>query len=560
VIRIVVVVAATVAALLTAPAAFAATFVVNAPGPATDAAALTACTAGTAGCTLPAAIQDSNTSAGVADTITFSGAGTTPGPFATALPAVTDPVAIDGGGNTTVTFAAAATGTLLNFQATGSLAKSIVFTGGGAGTVVNLGGNGDRLDTVTVQNASGTGVGMAGASGRVDGSRVENTGGPGILVSASNATISSPEIVGAGGDGIAVTGDGASISGGRIRGNSGNGVAISGQNDAVSRVVFFGNGGKPIATSPGANGGVAPPQNLRIGPRRADGSLPLTGSSAPGTIELWSGNPASGSAPSFADSFSSGGDFTYNFASDPAPGSVFAAEVLGGGSNSSEFATVAVPADIVSPDPSFARALDTNNVRIDFNEPLDPGSVQKEDFRLTMAGADRAIASASVGPDGRFVTLASAGWKAGEAGYVDITSVGAVTDSSGNAMLSAPRLRVAAAPGDFIAPLGARLSVTPKTICLTHGRGCRRTGMVIKFVSSEAGKARLLIKRSDKTVGTRLYGKIVAGMNTLKFNGRLGSRKLRAGRYRLLMYVQDQVGNVTDQPPIVLFRVRRVTR
>jgi len=84
--------------------------------------------------------------------------------------------------------------------------------------------------------------------------------------------------------------------------------------------------------------------------------------------------------------------------------------------------------------------------------------------------------------------------------------------------------------------------------------------MVIKFVTSEAGKARLLIKRSDKTVGSRLYGNIVAGANTLKFNGRLGARKLRAGRYRLLIYVQDQVGNVTDQPPIVLFSVRRVTR
>ena len=49
-------------------------------------------------------------------------------------------------------------------------------------------------------------------------------------------------------------------------------------------------------------------------------------------------------------------------------------------------------------------------------------------------------------------------------------------------------------------------------------------------------------------------------MNTLKFNGRLGARKLRAGRYRLLMYVQDPVGNITDQPPIQLFTVRRVTQ
>jgi hypothetical protein len=127
-------------------------------------------------------------------------------------------------------------------------------------------------------------------------------------------------------------------------------------------------------------------------------------------------------------------------------------------------------------------------------------------------------------------------------------------------MLTAPRLRVAAAPGDFVAPLGARLAVTPKTICLTRGRNCRKPGMTIKFVTSEPGKARLLIKRSNKTVGSRLYGNIVAGLNTLKFNGRLGSRKLRAGRYRLLMYVQDPVGNVTDQPPIVLFSVRRVTK
>jgi hypothetical protein len=177
-----------------------------------------------------------------------------------------------------------------------------------------------------------------------------------------------------------------------------------------------------------------------------------------------------------------------------------------------------------------------------------------------MAGADRPITGLAVDPGGTFVTLTSSGWKAGEAGYVDLTSVGAVNDSAGNAMLTAPRLRVAAAPGDFVAPLGARLAVTPKTICLTRGKGCRKPGMVIKFVSTEVGKARLVIKRSNKTVGSRLYSGIVAGTNTLKFNGRLGSRKLRAGRYRLLMYVQDQVGNITDQPPITLFSVRRVSK
>jgi hypothetical protein len=577
--RVAALVAALAAALFTAPAAFAGTFVVNDPGSANDATAQTNCATASAGCTLPAAIQDANTNPG-ADTITFTGAGTAPGPFSAALPAVTGQLVIDGGGNTTVTFAGAATGTLLDVQAANSTFRSTVFTGGaGSATVLNLGAAGDRLDTVKVSSAPGTAVRIAGSSVRVDGSRMQSTG-TGIAVGGSNATISSPTITGSTGRGIDITGtgtsvsspdvsgsgsagvvaggSGATISGGQIHGNGGDGVLISGQNNTVTHVVLYGNSGKPIATAAGANGGIAPPQNLRIGPRRADGTLPLTGN-ASGNVELWSGNPSSGSPPAFADSFGAGGDFTYNFLAEPQPGSVFAASVTGG-SGSSEFATVAVPSDVSSPLASFARALDTANVRIDFTEPLDPASVQKEDFKLTMAGAERAISAVSVSPGGTFVTLTSAGWRAGEAGYLDLTNPGAVSDSAGNAMLSAPRLRVAAAPGDFIAPLGSRLSVAPRTICLTHGSNCRKPGMTIKFISTEQGKARMVIKRSNKTVGSRLYSGIVAGRNTLKFNGRLGSRKLRAGRYRLLIYPQDQVGNATDRPPLTLFSVRRVTK
>jgi hypothetical protein len=164
-----------------------------------------------------------------------------------------------------------------------------------------------------------------------------------------------------------------------------------------------------------------------------------------------------------------------------------------------------------------------------------------------------------VAPDGRFVTLTSSGWKAGEAGSVELTAPGALADTAGNASLAPTRLRVYAAPGDFVAPLGAKLAISPTTICLTRGRNCRKPGMTIRFTVTEPGKAMIVVKRSNVQIGKRLYGNIVAGSNTLKFNGRLGARKLRAGRYRLLMYVQDVVGNVTDQPPIQLFSVRRVT-
>ena len=569
--------AALVAVLLTAPSALAATFVVNDPG--SDATQQAACIGGLAGCTLPSAIAASNGSPGVADTITFTGTGTAPGPFAAQLPQITDPVVIDGGGATTVTFTAAATDNLVDFQAPNSTLKAIIVTGGAPARVLaNLGGSGDRLDPVTLNNAGGTGARIGASGARIDGSTVQTTGaagidvsgasatiaspvitgtaGNGITVSAGGASISSPDISGAGGDGIALTGDGAVVNGGKVHDNTANGVSISGQNDSVSRVVFYANGGKPILRP----NGVAPPQNLRIGPRRADGSLPLTGSGGAGTIELWSGNPATSTAPSFQAAFTAAGDFSYSFPTEPSPGAVFAASQTESGVGSSEFATVQVPADVDSPVATFARALDTSSVRVDFSEPLDPASVQPEDFTLTMAGAARPITGVAPSPDGSFVTLTSSGWKAGEAGYVDLTVPGAVTDAVGNALLQAGRLRVAAAPGDFVAPLGARLAVTPKTICLTRGRNCRKPGMTIKFMATEPGKARLLIKRSNKTLGSRLYGNIVAGANTLKFNGRLGSRKLRAGRYRLLMYVQDPVGNVTDQPPIVLFSVRRTTK
>jgi hypothetical protein len=580
VIRIAAVAAALAAALLTAPAALAATYVVNDPGSQNDAAAQTNCTTAAAGCTLPAAITAANATTGVADTITFSGAGTAPGPFTAPLPQVTDQLAIDGGGNTTVTFGPAASGLLVDLHAANSTIKAIQFTGGGSGIVLNLGASGDRLDTVTVHNTPATAVRLIGPGVRVDGSRIQDTGSTGIDVSGANATIATPAITGTAGPGIEIlgsgtsvsdpeisggsasgivaSGSGATISGGHVHDNGGDGVLITGENNTVTGVVLYANGGKPIATAAGANGGIVPPQNLRIGPRRADGTLPLTGN-ANGNVELWSGNPFSASPPSLLAAFSAGGDFTYNFPSEPGPGSVFAASVTGG-SGTSEFATVSVPSDTSSPALTFARAVDTGSVRVDFSESLDPGSVQQEDFKLAMAGADRPISSLSVAPDGRSVTLTSSGWRAGEAGYVELTGPGAVSDSAGNAIMTTPRTRVAAAPGDFFAPLGARLQVTPRTICLTRARNCRKPGMTIRFVTSEAGKARLVIKRSNKTLGTRLYGNITAGLNTLKFNGRLGSRKLRAGRYRLLMYVQDQVGNVTDQPPITLFSVRRVSK
>ena len=578
--RLVLALAALVAVLAIAPPAWAITYPVDDPDDTAEVAPDGICDApGADTCTLREAILEANFTPG-ADTITFTGGGTAPAPVA-ALPLVDDQLLIDGGGATTVTFAATATGSMLDLQAANSTLRSITLRGGGAGVLVNAGASGVQLSDVAVADtaANANGIHATGTGVRLDGVSAQGIGSNAIHVPGSNVTISSPfirsagrvgieiagsgvsvtdpDIAGVAGDGMRLTGVGTTVSRGSIRGNNGHGVAISGQNNTVTRVTFYSNGGRPVSLGPGANGGIQPPQNLRIGPRRADGSLPLTGT-ANGTVELWTGNPGSTGVPTFLDALSAGGDFAYSFASEPAPGTVFSAMTISGGS--SEFATVAVPSDVASPEIRSARALDTERVRVDPTETLDPASVQKEDFALNMAGADRAITDISVAPDGSFVTLVSSGWREGEAGYVQVVAPGAVTDPSGNQSQTAPRLRVAAAPGDFRSPLGAKLAIRPKTICLTRGRRCRRPGMTIRFETPEPGKATIVIKRGNKIVGRRTYGNIVAGQNRLKFNGRLNARKLRAGRYRFLLYLQDMVGNVTDQPPITLFSVRRTTR
>ena len=442
-----------------------------------------------------------------------------------------------------------------------SILRGVTLTGGVSGPDVQLDGSHGVLDGVGVQSAPATAILVHGTDATLSGPVVSAPHDNGIVVSGARAVITNPDVSGAGGDGISIGGDASAtqISGGTSHGNAGAGIAIDQQGVRVSRVVIYGNGGRPIALAGGANGGIVAPQGLRIGPRQADGSLPLTGTTPTGGgIELWSGDPFGPLAPSFYDVFGiSPGGFSYRFASEPPPGATFALTVTADGT--SEFSTVTVPADVISPEVVKARALSTTDVRVVPSEPLDPNSVQPQDFALTMAGKDRQITAATAAPDGSFVDLTSSGWKAGEAGYVQLTAAGALTDVAGNASLNTTRLRVAAAPGDFIAPIAGSLELRPSNICLTHGHGCRSPGTTIHFVTTETGKALLVVQRGNKRVGTRLYGAVDAGANALRFNGRLSGRKLRAGRYRVLIYVQDQVGNVTDQPPIALMRVRRVT-
>jgi hypothetical protein len=53
-----------------------------------------------------------------------------------------------------------------------------------------------------------------------------------------------------------------------------------------------------------------------------------------------------------------------------------------------------------------------------------------------------------------------------------------------------------------------------------------------------------------------LTRKAAAGKNSLKFSGRIGRRKLRVGRYRLIVTARDAAGN-TSQPRRLGLRIVR---
>ena len=582
--RLLAVAAALVALLAAAPAAWALTFTVNDPGDTAGAAPDGDCDADeNAGngpqCTLREAITEANATT-ASDTIVFDAAITTIAP-AVPLPAMTEPTIVDGGGDVTIETHPADAAPLLVFADSASQLKAITLRGtpgatasrllsvtganfAGSGVALRdapvvaaqLGGAGGSLSGSTVTGSDSHGLILSGASTSVSSTTVSGSGRDGIVLSGQNAAVSGSTVASNGGTGVLMTGPAARVSGGSVHHNGGAGILVTSQNDVVTQVVLYANGGKPIELAAGANGGIQPPQNLRIGPRRSDGSLPLTGTTSGGTLELFTGDPFSAFPPVY--SFSHGvppGDFSYNFGSEPAPGTTFALTLTGGGT--SEFALVTVPSDVTSPDVAHARAVSTTEVRVVPTEPVDSASVEPGDFKLTMAGQERPIQSAGMAPDGS-IALTSSGWKAGEAGYLDVTAPGALRDVAGNESVGATRYRVAAAPGDFIAPIATRMRLAPKSICLTRARRCRRPGAALTFTATEEGKVEIVVQRGNKRVGTRTHV-VTEGTNRIDFDGRLRGRKLRAGRYRLLLYMTDIVGNRNPNPPITIFRVRRVT-
>jgi hypothetical protein len=200
-----------------------------------------------------------------------------------------------------------------------------------------------------------------------------------------------------------------------------------------------------------------------------------------------------------------------------------------------------VPSAVAQAQPAIvsAVAVSLTDVRVYFNEPVDPASVQPTDFSLTMADSERPVTAASAG--GNVATVSSTSpWFNGEAGSIHLTGPGAVADPSGAPSTQVDPVKVGAAPGDFIPPTVNNFRVVPGKIrCF-----CGRKVSLVFSTSLDAYRGFLTVYRGSTKIGER---RIVArpGHNNYHWDGRVNGRLLNSGRFRLQITVMDLVGNLT---------------
>jgi Big-like domain-containing protein len=216
-----------------------------------------------------------------------------------------------------------------------------------------------------------------------------------------------------------------------------------------------------------------------------------------------------------------------------------------------------------TPPPNLVRGLATsqNTVDVQFNEPVDPNSVQTNDFILEMTEANRPVIGAAVSPDGTKVTLTSSTfWDPGTAGQVHLTAPGVILDPAGVPNSAADWVTVGAAPGDFAPPVVTHFHLTKSHgLCFTYNvRRCKRPGAAWIYRVTEDGDAFFTVFRHGKVVGVRRYNG-QPGSNYINFDGKINGRRLPRGVYSVRLGVKDVVGNMTPIPqqPRTRFSVKR---
>ncbi len=300
---------------------------------------------------------------------------------------------------------------------------------------------------------------------------------------------------------------------------------------------------------------------VRIGPRRGDGTLPVTGtgpvSATWADIFTTESSAGDNEATVFKAAVpASGGSFSYLPSSEPVAGDLYTATATDSSGTSTFAARAAVPADIDSP--LFVRAVGVSqsSVRLDFNEQIAQGSLAPADFALTVSNVPRPVTAATALGTSVFLDTAQP-WLAGEAGFVSLAGSGAVTDLAGNEILGGPSAKVYAGPGDLDKPVIRSLRVSPSKICKSVRKRCKRTRTKMRISLSEKARITTTVTRAamkpKKILSFR--DKLEAGVSWVKIKNTMVGRRLPRGRMVVTVVAED-VARSTSDPAETIFEVR----
>ncbi|MFT4050234.1 MAG: hypothetical protein QM648_10450 [Solirubrobacterales bacterium] len=287
---------------------------------------------------------------------------------------------------------------------------------------------------------------------------------------------------------------------------------------------------------------------IHVGPRRADNTVPISGSAADGSVEIFRSDVGGEGAELFKTGLTaSGGGYSWLPVSTPSPSEKFTAIVTSPGGRTSNFSsTASAPSDLSSPTLQRAVAISNNTVRLDFSEPISGGvNGMLSAFALAVGGANREITN--VGVDGSSVYLVSitTPWKTGEAGSVALTGAGRVADIVGNEVLGTPSVTVYAGPGELSIPTITKLKVAPSKFCQRATSKCnKRKQTYVYFTVNKPSRVVFTVRRAKGSKFVVQYVHLYeAGAVKSKLTGTMNGRTLPATNLTLEVTAQDNARN-----------------
>jgi CSLREA domain-containing protein len=300
--------------------------------------------------------------------------------------------------------------------------------------------------------------------------------------------------------------------------------------------------GRPVAT------GLTPP-TIQVGPRRADNTVSISGTGAAGTTEIYRSDSPAGpeeATSSLQSLISPTGAFSYTPLTQPTPSERFTATSTDGNGRTTGFATRAsAPSDLTSPTLINAVATSNNSVRLDFTESIGQSATGAlAAFGLTMGAANRQITSVNAYGNSVFVGSATTPWATGEAGTVNLTGNGRVTDTTGNEVLGTPTLKVYSGPGEINVPVASRYRANPLKFCQHKTKKCKRGQTYLYLNLNKASRVVFnVVRASNRAFVVRFVHKLPVGTSKMRLSGTVNGRTLPATNLIVQAVAEDAARN-----------------